>query len=61
MPRKTSPQFVLMMWRGNWTLYRKLKAKHGDPPAHDLSEWASEARGNLEVWDEKPESTKRRK
>lgn len=59
MPKR--PKFILMMWRGNWTLYRQLKAKHGNPPAHDLSEWASEAEGTLEVWDEKAKSQKARR
>lgn len=53
MPRQRkalSQHYMIMLWKGSgWTLYKVHKRKHGNPPANDLSEVASENLGTLEV------------
>jgi hypothetical protein len=46
---KQKPKYMVVQWPSGWSLYRVLKRKHGNPPANDLTEIASDTLGNLEV------------
>lgn len=47
--RRRASKYMIVKWPDGWALYRVLKKKHGNPPANDLTELATEAQGNLKV------------